>query len=321
MRVLIFMSVLLAGCDGTADCPDGATRAGDRCVPLDAGPSDSGRDTNAPDTGEDAGACSTACTGATPHCDETTMTCVACLVDGHCAPEYCVGGECVACRDNADCPDTAPVCNGTTHVCEGCEGPADCAGRTGTEVCDVTDGACVECLASDRAACGTNVCNNAARTCTSTMERTANLCEECVADDHCQEDQLCVPMMFMTTDVGSYCLWKESAPAGPNGVCSTVRPYVDPGVMTSLDGEEARVCGLRQTTCVALNQFSMLSCTDGMLPDTTDEECGFSGVDDAYCREFTAPGDNRCTIPCGSDDDCKTGFTCDLGATPQYCEL
>ena len=321
MRVLIFMSVLLAGCDGTADCPDGATRAGDRCVPLDAGPSDSGRDTNAPDTGEDAGACSTACTGSTPHCDETSMTCVACLVDGHCAPEYCVDNACVACRTNADCPVGMPVCSPTSNTCVGCENPADCSGRTGTEVCDATDGACVECLASDRTACGTNVCNHAARTCTSTMERSANLCEECVADEHCQMDQLCVPMTFMTTDVGSYCLWKESAPAGPNGACANVPPYAGGEMMTSLDGEEARVCGLAVTTCVAVNQFRMLACTDGMLPDTTDEECGVSGVNDAYCRFSSGLGTNRCTIPCGSDDDCKTGFTCDLGATPQYCEL
>ena len=174
-------------------------------------------------------------------------------------------------------------------------------------------------LASDRAACGTNVCNHAARTCTSTMERSANLCEECVADEHCQMDQLCVPMTFLTTDVGSYCLWRQDAPAGPNGSCTTIPPYRGSEEETSLDGTTATVCTLRQTTCTALSEFDVRPCTDGTPPDASDEECGISGLDDGLCRMVDAVT-NRCTIPCGSDDDCNIGFTCSA-SPPKYCEL
>jgi hypothetical protein len=89
---------------------------------------------------------------------------------------------------------------------------------------------------------------------------------------------------------------------------------------TSISGVMTSVCTLRSTTCPALNQFDMLDCTDGTAPGTTDDECGHPGVDDGLCRRRSSTT-NRCTVPCLSNDDCRTGSTCNIAVTPSHCSF
>ena len=327
MRVLIFMSVLLAGCDGTADCPDGATRAGDRCVPLDAGPSDSGRDTNAPDTGEDAGACSTACTGSTPHCDETSMTCVACLVDGHCAPEYCVDNACVACRTNADCPVGMPVC-GTENECGACTVATDCADRAATPACEVASGGCVECAATTDCESG-ETCNLLTFMCEDEPLPALRTCEACTNDDQCPMNHRCIRMQYMDVDrdPGHYCLLEVDAP----GDCPNPFTVPTPIDRASING------ALAEAYCSVDEALTSCEAVRGLLDDWrcdvgVDDRCypvGEPGMaidaPGARCEDLAGGAvTNRCTYSCGGVANCAPsapGNACGPGSTAEanYC--
>ena len=119
--------------------------------------------------------------------------------------------------------------------------------------------------------------------------------------------------------VGNFCLWRQDAAGtgAPGGACSAVRPYVRAAAgTTSIEGVSATVCGLRSTTCPALNDFSMRNCMT--LDATGDALCGALGFDDGLCRMLDAAA-NRCRVECGSDDECRDGFTCDTSVTPAVC--
>jgi len=75
------------------------------------------------DAGLDAGACPTACTGATPVCDTAAGRCVVCASANDCpiATPICLAtvqpaGACVECRTLLDCPG-ARDCDPVMHVC------------------------------------------------------------------------------------------------------------------------------------------------------------------------------------------------------------
>ena len=316
--LLCALATLLAtGCVERVLCADVPTAPG--CTP----PADSGPDAQTDGGDGDAGPCG-ACPAATPLCREADGECVACLGDGDCGGDTPLcdtdAGACVGCLRDADCDDpTAARCE--AGACTGCDDSLQCAGITGTEVCDTDAVTCVQCTTDERDACGGNVCDGADHTCTTRPERSKGLCQDCVADAECRDGQLCVAMTFEGTDVGRFCLWREDAPGGAGGNCLSVRPYVETESLTSVDGVTTNICTLRQTTCVALNQFDMMGCTVGTPPPAaTDSECGFTGVDDGLCRVRSGPT-NRCTTPCLSDDDCLPGSSCNTAATPRYCEF
>lgn len=83
-----------------------------------------------------------------------------------CAPGLaCVNNECEIPKcSTTGCGATAPVCNITTDVCEGCGTSADCERFTSGPACDIASGACVECVTfadcptSTKAICDMNVC-------------------------------------------------------------------------------------------------------------------------------------------------------------------
>ena len=110
-----------------------------------------------------------------------------------------------------------------------------------------------------------------------------------------------------------------SGAGAPNGDCFAVRPYVRALLAaTSLDGVTATVCGLAVTTCPAMNDFRTANCMT--LDAAGDARCGAAGFADGVCRA-AGPTTNRCTVECGSDDDCTTGFTSDTTVTPHVCRL
>ncbi len=193
---------------------------------MDAG-EDSGFDAGF-DSSMDAGdanspPCTVICEGSTPHCNETSMTCVECLTSDHCIgnskgavcddgecvectavagctlPQVCAddGNACVACNDSDQCSDG--VCLTGGHDCVECNDETDCDNG---EQCSPQK-TCVQCLndsqcnAADAAKC--NVTNNTCVPCTDNSQcegitngpTTLGVCDtgtcvECTATDYDQ---------------------------------------------------------------------------------------------------------------------------------------
>jgi hypothetical protein len=263
-----------------------------------------------------------ACTGddackdrnATPHCDTASSS--------------ASKGQCVQCLANADCTDLAsPQC--VTRACQPCTSDAACTDRMGTRVCDTADnapvkGKCVECTGQKYAAClqGSTqyVCDSANRVCSGTaVALTADVCFPCVSDAQCEAGKICMKQTFDdptdspdqgAIDIGYFCAWRFDAASGPNMNCFSTPPYVARDqAHASIDGTAADVCVLAVSTCPALTDFRSKNCALTGTPD--DNQCGFAGAPhDGYCVETSSPGVYRCTMPCGSADDCKPSFSC-----------
>ena len=231
------------------------------------------------------------CSGATPICEESSKTCVGCLQD-------------------SDCGDPAtPLCNTTTKTCQaGCSASVACQRFAQAPVCNAATGACVQCTAQERQACGSNVCDAATSTCSTFAQQSANLCQPCVADAQCQANQLCVPLTLAGTNAsyGNYCMNR-----GPQG-CANSRPYFRGETLTSVDGTQAQVCVSRTSTCPALNvDFSQTTC--GAANASGDAQCGLPNLNDGVCVQAGGVGSTtyRCSVPCASNDDCPLGaFQC-----------
>jgi hypothetical protein len=129
---------------------------------------------------------------------------------------------------------------------------------------------------------------------------------------------LCVEQVFNGKSAGYFCLYQQGAPGAPAD-CTTARPYIKALSATSIDGTVASVCSLRVSTCTAQNQFSQTSCSSAT--NTADDTlCGFAPGADSKCVAF-GTSQHRCTVLCGSSDDCKSGFTCNTGVNPSICNL
>ncbi len=321
---LLVCAPLFAACGDGGACPPGSTAVGGRCVVP-------GSDAGSPEQGTDAGPCGGSCGAATvcephtgrcvgcltaadcaaptPACDTLTFSCVPCMADSDCAAPTpacdTATHTCVPCIDDSACTDpAAPFCD-STHVCGGCLNSVDCARFDGTATCDRTSGACVECTATDTAACDGGVCDASTHTCSVPTPGSAGLCQPCVSDAQCQAGQLCIPMTFgaSATSVGNFCLWRQDATGtyAPNGDCTAAPPYAKIiADATSVDGTTATVCGLQLTTCPALHDWRNKRCSG---PGTGDAECGADGLDDGFCV-VAGSLTNLCTIPCAADDDC-----------------
>ena len=254
------------------------------------------------------------------------MACVQCLSETECTlvagKPFCQDNSCVGCLTHDDCPDSgAAQCDPATSTCIACSDSTHCT-EDGARVC--AQGTCVECGAGEEDACGPNVCDIDSGTCTDLPQGETGLCQPCISDRQCSAGRVCVPMTFSSeagpVHVGNFCLWRLDATEGgaPNGDCLTTRPYVaQRDEVNTLSGQTLSVCSLRTTTCEALNHFRMKSC---MTPFESDDECGVPDLDDGLCRVRDVDG-NQCTIPCGSDDDCETGFACSVGESPRYCSF
>ena len=163
-------------------------------------------------------------------------------------------------------------------------------------ICDV--GTCVECTGPQRGACGTNVCNSRTRLCSNNLAGSATTCATCVSDAQCEPDARCVQQVFGGTVIGDFCL-----PIPTGGSCNGVRPFVGLVTVATLDSATPTgVCTLRATTCPGLN--------DAAEPCDQDADCGAAGAADGLCVEFG--GDNQCTTPCSSPNDCNGA--CDTSA-------
>jgi Cys-rich repeat protein len=277
--------------------------------------------------------CGGDCPNDKPVCDEPNDQCVQCLESADCASgskKKCdtATDTCKECLASTDCSAaTAARCE--NGACVKCTSNNDCAHVAGKTVCDAAAGECVQCTGKDASTCGTDVgtgtplvCDSLLRTCTTKKEKSSGLCQSCVSDQQCKTGQLCLKETFGTPakDVGYFCFWKKAAGVGgAPALCSAARPYVKTLVnQTSIDGQSADACGLAVSTCTSVGQFRSKDCTTNLAPD--DTKCGFAPPDDAKCAQFDTDV-YRCTMTCGSDDDCPAGFPCDKSGSPWVCQL
>lgn len=269
--------------------------------------------------------CNAACAGATPHClTSPAEMCVACRDDGDCSgvTPRCepTSHACVACVASADCTSPSLARCASAHACVACASSADCAHLAASPACEPTSGACVGCLTN--ADCdASHACNTTTNTCVGFTPMSASPCGACLRDAECQSGQLCLPMTYLGTHVGTFCAWRQDASGSgaPNGACAAVAPYANTVAATSVDGTTAMVCGLRSTTCTALNDFLTggTSGTGQCAGPTTgvidDPSCGAPGVADGFCR-IDSGASHFCTVGCTTMADCP----CNGGACASH---
>ena len=329
-----------AGCDDPfAQCVEGFDCPGDGEGPKSGGASNSGGKSNgtgssdgsgglAGDTSNSGGAgnsggsnpsggngsggenlggsCGDTCTDEKPHCIEDEATCVECTKHAHCenpAKPVCgLKNTCDPCRTNADCKDVL--------------------GLTDTPVC-VNDlglddfGKCVGCLTETD--CGGNICDPTTKTCLELPFRKKSLCAPCEHDLECKVGEYCVPQVFGGTTIGNFCTQTKEARVGAEGNCSAEgAPFADNKELTSVGGVTARFCVLRTTTCPAYSDHSQQP--TGCAASQLDSACGAPDVNDGLCRQKDGETTFFCTYRCGSDLDCKPGFTCPT-VGEQYCSI
>lgn len=332
---------------GDAGADSGGTSAGGKSGSTSGGTS--GSKTTAP--------CNGKCSGTTPVCDVDTNKCVECLKSSSCedaakpvcdtGSNVCVGclssGDCtvdatkpvcktetttcVGCLANTDCTSaTASLCDTATNTCGKCSIDADCTHISGKGVCNA--GTCVQCTGVKYSGCGqlegkNLVCDSLTNTCsTDKTEKMAAECQSCISDAQCIAGQVCALQTFNGSAVGYFCFWKQGDTAnGAPADCtlSTNRPFVKvQSDVKSIDGTTATLCTLATSTCTALNQFRATDCAPTGTPN--DNLCGFVAGVDSKCVAYGTT-QYRCTTACGSNDDCKSGFSCNIATTPDTCSL
>jgi len=325
-----------------------------------AGSSNGGTSAGTAGTSGDAGTggatpCDGACTGTKPVCNPATNSCVQCVGKTDCAvpTPACdtATNACVECTDSPDCTDSAkPLCDKAAEkcvaclqqsdcntaaaskcdagTCKPCTADADCSGIAGKGVCDA--GTCVQCTGKKFAACGENlgtplVCDSLKKTCTTNKQGSSGLCQTCVSDAQCTNGKICVSDKFGTPskEVGYFCHWKkgDTADGAPLNCSVTGMPYVaTQASAVSVDGATSDICTLAVSTCIARNQFRAKDC--GVASAPSDAACGVSPGKDSKCSVYDAGAKSyRCTMTCGSDDDCPTPFTCNTGVSPAVCNV
>jgi hypothetical protein len=284
--------------------------------------------------------CNGACKGSTPICDTDKNECVECTTSDDCKADatksVCntTAGKCVACNENTDCKDaTASRCDTATNTCAACSIDDDCKQISGKGICLTGDATlpnqCVQCTGKRYSACGQLegadlVCDSLARTCTTDKKvKSSAECKPCVSDAQCIAGQLCAKQMFGGKLVGHFCFWKQGDTANGAPTDCTLpanRPYVNVQAdVLSIDNDSGTLCMLRAvTSCPALNDYSAKSCVNNNKPE--EQLCGFAPGEDSKCIAFGS-SQYLCTNTCGSDLDCKQGFTCNVATNPDTCTL
>ncbi len=267
-----------------------------------------------------------AATPATPICDTSTRTCVACTSNTHCVgatpvcdlgAKQCVtctagagcsaglvcdltvpGGRCTGCLSSANCSGATPVCDTATHACVACTAVEGCTSEG--KVCDtsVAGGRCVQCLTTlhcgsgrfcDTATKGCVICN-ATQGCTSpqTCDTTVpgGVCRGCSLDSQC-----------LSTPATPVC-----DPTGRCVVCTSARGCVIPQTC------DTTVTGGRCVGCTM--HADCLAPTPACEPSTArcvacTGSYGCSGAT-PKCKTGATP----VCVGCLTNGDCTDGKTC-----------
>ena len=251
------------------------------------------------------------CGSPTPAC--VANSCVQCEGRGDCtAPTpACVANSCRQCDASTDCGTaSASRCDLGTNACAACMGDGDCGHIAGNPRC--VAGTCRPCtVATEAVDCATPAtsCNPVTNVCGTRMRGSVTVCNRCDADSECGAMLTCAAVNPARGTTGNYCLPRLP---GPGDFCT--RPYFDRVVSgTSVSGATVTYCRSQTTTCEAVLQHRTTGDGTCTASSGTDDSCGAPSVNDGLCR--LSGGGNRCTIPCGSEDDCPGGFACDVDGT------
>jgi Cys-rich repeat protein len=275
--------------------------------------------------GNNANTCITACgtanctTNPTGNniCDLPNNRCVGCLADSDCADEMTdktcdlrpagmsmlPAGNCVQCTVDTQCP-SGQVCStmgNTANTCVTSCGTTTCTTNpTGTNICDLPNNRCIDCLTDVDCEVETNN-----KRCDTSVNPTNMLprdnCVECTADAHCPTGEVCIGnncQASCTTDaqcstdgggMNPHCnpTTKICAECGSDSHCSGTTPYCIP----------AGTCEQCTTDAHCAAQTTRILC------NTTNNTC-------VQCIDST-----QCTPPatCGRQGTCTGGGPADGG--------
>ena len=290
------LSVCVPRCSGGAACPGGANCITDDtsgykvCEPKGTTCCFDENPANCPDTN----ACTPACGGGTPHCKL---------------------GVCVACLEDAHCPQ-GQTCNTNNGTCSG--GGPQCGG--GTPHWNEAKGTCVQCLNDTH--CGGSVCNPQTNTCENDICGTCAdpypacaevngefYCVQCTDDSYCGQGGTCQIDTYScqggTVNNPDPCSSDADCDAGVSGF--NLACDLDSGFCYDKDGgcDDVTAFCMNGNDCVDF--FELLGMAGGGgLPG------GLPGGGGA-----TLPGSCECTPKGGAipglpseSDDCPPGVLC-----------
>jgi hypothetical protein len=213
---------------------------------------------------------------------------------------------------DTDCADpNAPRCDTATNTCGGCDAVGQCSRFGDTPACNLNDGKCVECTASEGGACEDFACQTTPGfgqyTCSSQELADAGRCEPCVSDGACGTGMACILENFGDQDTEWVCL-----PERPGAGCTTLRQLGSTLYdATSADQVVGNYCKPPRTTCAAVRHYGT-SGLEGSDWCDTDDDCGLPGVTDGFCLPYGSNEETRlCTYQCIAATECRTGVVCD----------
>ena len=312
---------MCVGCLTNADCPNGQD-----CTPLEV------CQTPAPATcSSDADCRADGGTGATPHCDTSSGTCVQCLTTAQCP----VGDACEAevcetmapCQADFDCVFPGLThCDTSTEICVQCTDPSQCLSgqncvndactvcTSDTDCttsaigphCDTTTGGCAVCTESSECP-GNQVC-------------TADTC--CVAGGQCCSDADCANNIngdsycLVSTGMCVQCRVSSQCVFGlfcQHNVCGQ---FMCQGDSDCVGNSAGGVCDTSNGQCVQCTSTETSACTGGLVcqanvcsPMTcaTDLDCA-SNATGTHCDAVS-----QTCVQCAQDSDCTAGQSCLAG--------
>lgn len=251
--------------------------------------------------------CNPACSGDTPICNQSTLTCVQCTQDSECGgdtPSCDVAhNTCVACSNNADCEGSAdgPACDTSSHTCVACVANGDCDGSADGPACDTSTHTCVACTTN--ASC----LDPSAPVC----DTSTHACVACLSDANCTDD---APVCDTTSHTCGCSADTDCADSTTGHVCDTANKVcVACNANTDCSGATP-VCDTANHTCTA----ACGSDTDCAATPATPV-CGAAGLCVACdathaCATGVCDTSNDTCVECVGNTDCASnpnGGACD----------
>ncbi len=233
-----------------------------------------------------------ACSGATPFCDDAAGQCVECRDDADCGGQQCVSGQCVACdpADNSGCnTPAAPICEAATNTCRACStSPDDCP----DPLTCTASGACGGCNPTTNAGCTSAT--------TPICDADTTICRACGSPTECVD---AAGLALCLAD--GRCAACDPA---DNTGCSGTTPICRAGTGGVLACAVCAAGDCSGTTPVCATSGDLAgACVECDASD--DSACGSGEVCDVAtnaCVQCTTNGDCTGTTPiCGTDHTCR----------------
>ncbi|HVW30681.1 MAG TPA: hypothetical protein VHC69_35235 [Polyangiaceae bacterium] len=316
--------------DGKTEC------VGNKCVQCDPSKTNAG------------------CSGQTPVCDKTTLSCKPCTATSDCGGTLVctANGSCGGCRTSAaDCATpTTPICDSGTTECRGCSSNTECNTELGLAYCvansrcspcdpnteqGCTDPAKPDCRAAANGnfacqACTTNEhCQSL--TATPVCDAGTGKCVECASDDDCTgnaKKPLCVGNVCVACDTPSIVSTADArCAAKPGGMAACAESGSEEGQCTACDPTDSGGCSTDQVccersgvpTCVATSATQCTGCGVACNP-TLSNTCTDRGCRCGSSAPCSGTGTSRfCTGSPGSCVECLADTDCTDPAAP-LCE-